>query len=79
MRNTVKLASNLDTGEVTYGENATNEKVLMFTISFEYPEELFSSAIKDITVKLSVNGNVTDSYLGIPRSIFTERATEVKE
>ncbi len=75
----VKLASNLDTGEVTYGENATNEKVLMFTISFEYPEELFSSAIKDITVKLSVNGNVTDSYLGIPRSIFTERATEVKE
>jgi len=75
---TVKLAATLDTSDVSYGENASGEKVLMFTISFEYPEELFSPAIKDVTIKLSVNGNVTDSYLGIPRSIFTERAKEVE-
>jgi hypothetical protein len=75
---TVKLADMLDTSEVSYGENASGEKVLMFTISFEYPVELFSPAVKDVTIKLSVNGNVTDSYLGIPRSIFAERAKEVK-
>ncbi|MGH7218580.1 MAG: hypothetical protein ACREGE_04020 [Candidatus Microsaccharimonas sp.] len=75
---TVKLAATLDTSEVSYGENANGEKVLMFTISFEYPEELFSPAIKEVTIKLSVDGNVTDSYLGIPRSIFAERAKEVE-
>lgn len=76
---TVKLATTLDTSEISYGENASGEKVLMFTISFEYPVELFSPSVKDVTIKLSVDGNVTDSYLGIPRSIFAERATEVNE
>lgn len=71
----VKLASNLDSGEVTYGSDANNEKVVVFTVTFEYPEELFSPSIPVISIKLSVNGNVTDSYLGIPRSIFTQRAT----
>lgn len=75
----VKLASTLNSGEVTYGSNANNEKVIVFTISFEFPEELFSPKLSTIAIKLSVNGNVTDSYLGIPRSIFTQRANEVEE
>lgn len=74
----VKLAEALNSGEVSYGENSNGDKVLLFSISFEYPEELFSPDVTDVTVKLSVNGNVTDSYLGIPRSIFTERAKEVE-
>lgn len=75
----VKLASTLNSGEVTYGSNANNEKVIVFTISFEFPDELFSPKLSTIAIKLSVNGNVTDSYLGIPRSIFTQRANEVEE
>lgn len=74
----VKLATTLNSSEVSYGENSNGDKVLLFSISFEYPEELFSPAVSAVTVKLSVNGNVTDSYLGIPRSIFTERAKEVE-
>lgn len=74
----VKLATALNSSEVSYGENSNGEKVLLFSISFEYPEELFSPDVTDVTVKLSVNGNVTDSYLGVPRSIFTERAKEVE-
>ncbi len=75
---TVKLTDELNAGEVSYGENANGEKVVMFSIKFKYPTELFSSSIPAVTIKLNVNGNVTDSYLGIPRSIFTERATEVQ-
>lgn len=75
----VKLASTLDTGNISYGSNANNEKVIVFTLTFEYPEELFTPEISQLAIKLSVNGNVTDSYLGIPRSIFTTPATEVEE
>lgn len=74
----VKLAESLNSSEVSYGENSNGDKVLLFSISFEYPEELFSPSVKDVTIKLSINGNVTDSYLGVPRSIFTERAKEVE-
>lgn len=69
-----KLASALNFGGVSYGENAEGEKVILFSIDFEYPDELFSPKVKDVTIKLSINGNVTDSYLGIPRSIYAERA-----
>lgn len=72
---TVKLATSMDSGDVTYGSNANNEKVVVFLLKFEYPEELFSTIASTISIKLSVNGNVTDSYLGIPRSIFTQPAT----
>ena len=75
----IKLTDQLDAGEVSYGEDSSNQKVLMFTISFTYPEELFSPAVKGMTIKLNANGNVTDSYLGVPRSIFTEPAKGVDE
>lgn len=74
---TVNLASNISVSEASYGANAENQKVLRFTMSFTYAEELFSPAVPAITIKLSQNGNVTDSYLGIPKSVFTERATDL--
>lgn len=70
----VKLADSLDAGDVSYGSNANNEKVIVFTLTFAYPAELFSPKTTNPVIKLSVNGNVTDSYLGVPRSIFTEPA-----
>lgn len=76
---TVQLASNISTGEISYGEDATGNKVLRFTISFMYAPELLSSktAEQNIAYKLVVDGNVTDSYIGIPR--FTERANDLNE
>jgi len=70
----VKLADNISTTDITYGEDAEGKKVLNFGLSFKYPPELFSGSIPVITIKLSINGNVTDSYIGIPKSIFKERA-----
>ncbi len=73
---TVPLASNISTSDISYGEDADGRKVLRFTLTFEYPEEFLSPLSTQIAYKLSVNGNVTDSYLGIPR--FTERAEDLE-
>jgi len=74
----IKLATDISTTDVSYGENPDGQKVLRFTLSFKYPEELFSAKIPVLTIKLSISGNVTDSYLGVPKSIFTERAKDVE-
>lgn len=75
--NTLPLASNISTGEISYGEDADGNKVLRFTISFDYPPELFAPKSSPPVFKLNVNGNVTDSFLGIPR--FAERAKDLGE
>lgn len=76
---TVPLATDISTSDVSYGENDAGEQVVRFALTFAYPEELFSARYETIDFKLSVNGNVTDSYLGVPKEIFTERATDVEE
>lgn len=73
---TTPLASNVSTSDISYGEDAEGKKVLRFTLTFEYPDELLSPKISNITYKLDVDGNVTDSYLGIPR--FTDRAKDLE-
>ncbi len=73
---TIPLTDAVTTGEISYGEDAEGKKVLRFNLSFEYPAELFSSASSNLTFKRNVNGNVTDSYLGIPR--FADRAKDLE-
>lgn len=75
----VKLASNISTSDISYGEDASGAKVLRFTLRFTYAEELFSPAVPGIVIKLINEGNVTDSYLGLPKSIFAPRATDTQE
>lgn len=74
----VALASNISTTDISYGEDANGNKVLRFTLTFDYPAELFSSATsaQQLAFKLTANGNVTDSFTGIPR--FTERASDLE-
>lgn len=74
----IKLAANISTADASYGEDSSGKRVLRFMITFDYPAELFSPATakKEISYKLTVNGNVTDSYLGIPR--FDQRASDLK-
>ena len=72
----VVLATNLSIANVSYGEDATGKKVLRFTVSFTYASELFSPGVNTPTIVLINGGNVTDSYLGIPKSVFADRATD---
>ena len=74
-----KLASDISVSETSYGQDADGARVLRFTLTFTYNENLFSALVSDLTVKLSINGNVTDSYLGIPKSIFAEKATDIEQ
>lgn len=75
----VSMASNVVPGETSYGEDVGGKKVLRFTISFTNAEELFSSEIKNASVVIQGSGNVTDSYLGLPKSVFVERAKDLDE
>ena len=74
---TADLASEISVTDTSYGTNADNQKVLRFVLTFKYADQLFSPAVDNVTIKLSVDGNVTDSYLGIPKSIFTEKAKDL--
>lgn len=71
----VPLASNINTSDISYGEDANGRRVLRFTLTFDYPAELLAPTSSNLTFKLNTNGNVTDSYLGIPR--FSERAKDI--
>ena len=74
----VDMASNISITNTSLGEDSSGAKVLRFTMTFEYAPELFSPASKNVKVVITTDGNVTDSYLGVPKSIFADRATDVK-
>jgi len=75
----VTIASSISTSNTSYGEDTSGLKVLRFTISFSYAEELFSPKSKNVSIVITNNGNATDSYLGIPKSVFTDRAKDITE
>lgn len=74
-----KLASSISISDTSFGEDTDGNRTFRFVLSFIYPEELFSSSIDSVNFKLIVNGNVTDSYLGIPKTIFEEKAKDIEE
>jgi hypothetical protein len=63
----------------SYGEDATGAKVLRFTLTFTYPDKLFSRTAKNATIVAPERSNVTDSFLGVPESLFTQRANDTQE
>jgi len=76
----VALASQIDdSSDRSYGEDASGAKVLRFTLSFVYPDELFSRQSGDAVIVAPTRSNVTDSFLGVPNSLFTAKATDPEE
>jgi Tfp pilus assembly protein PilN len=73
----VALASNVSTSDTSYGEDSSGARVLRFTLSFTYAKELLSTQSSDISITNSNSGNVTDSFIGVPTSIFVDRATDI--
>jgi Tfp pilus assembly protein PilN len=73
----VALASNVSTTNTSYGEDSTGAKVLRFTLSFNYATQLFTPSSTNLTVVITTNGNATDSFLGVPTSVFTTRAADL--
>lgn len=78
----VTIASYISTSNTSYGEDSSGTKVLRFTISFTYAKELFAPTSKNASIIITTataDGNATDSYLGVPRSIFAPAAKDLKE
>lgn len=75
----VRLASDASIADTNYGEDSNGAMTLRFTLTFTYAEELFDASIPAIRIVKETTGNVTDSYLGIPRSIFADRIPEAEE
>lgn len=72
----VPLASDLSISDVSYGDDVNGNKVIRFTMSFTYAQEFFSPTIDSPSIVLIDGGNVTDSYVGVPKSIFVDRASD---
>lgn len=75
----VPLSSDMSDSERSYGEDASGARVLRFTLSFTYPEELFSRSAENATIVAPERTNATDSFQGVPHSLFTQRANDVEE
>jgi len=71
-RQSVDLASNMSDSDRNLGQDASGATVLRFTLSFTYPEKLFSRTAENATIAAPTKSNVTDSYLGVPQSLFTQ-------
>lgn len=69
------LASDISLSNTSYGQDSAGQQVLIFTISFTYNTDLFSPDSSGVTISLSNTGDATDSYLGVPTSIFATPAT----
>jgi Tfp pilus assembly protein PilN len=76
-KKSVALANGISDSDRSYGEDASGAKVLRFTLSFTYPDELFSKLAQSGTIIAPTKTNVTDSFLGVPQSLFTQKAHDV--
>lgn len=59
--------------EMNFGEDQNGARTLFFQLSFTAVPELMSNAVNNLGIKIGQDGNVTDSYLGVPRAIFESR------
>lgn len=69
----VPLASDISVTQQTLGQSSEGTPAVTFTLTFTYPTELLSPTSKNAQIVTPSATNATDSYQGIPTSLFTER------
>lgn len=74
----VPLASDMSDTDRSYGENAAGAKVLRFTLTFTYPEQLFSRTAENAMIVAPNRTNATDSFQGVPQSLFAQKAADAE-
>lgn len=72
------LASQLSNTSRSYGQDANGTMVLRFTLSFTYPDALFSRTVQNAKIVAPNQTNATDSFVGVPNSLFTPKANDVQ-
>lgn len=67
------LASNIDVTSQNLSQTSEGGQAVTFTLKFTYPSELLSPTSKNAQIVTPTASNATDSYQGIPTSLFTEK------
>jgi hypothetical protein len=75
-KQSVPLATDMSDSDRSYGEDASGAKVLRFTLTFTYPQELFARTSQSASIVAPTRTNATDSFLGVPQSLFTQKASD---
>ena len=76
----VPLADTVTIGETSYGQDADGKQVLRFSLSFVYPTGLLDYRMKTVKfISPAANSDVTDSNTRVPDSLFSEKASDIKE
>lgn len=76
----IPLAQDIEAGDTSFGLNSDGKRVLRFSFSFTYPDELFAVSEGRVSI-VTPEGkiDVTDSKLGVPESLFREKAGDIEE
>lgn len=69
-RQSIPLTDSVSDSDRTLGQDANGATVLRFSLSFTYPDELFSRTARDARIVAPEKTNATDSFRGVPRSLF---------
>jgi hypothetical protein len=73
----VPLTQSVSTIDTNYGQDASGQKIVHFTLSFVYPSDLFARSSQNAKIVTpSTQQNVTDSHSRVPQSLFTDAATD---
>lgn len=75
-KQSVALASNMSDSNRSYGQDASGAQVLRFTLTFNYSDELFTRTAQNAVIVAPSKTNATDSFLGVPQSLFTQKASD---
>ncbi len=75
----IPLITATSLGDQSYGEDSSGKKVLRFKLTLTYSDELFARNVQNVVIVAPSKKNVTDSFLGVPQSLFTVKASDVKE
>lgn len=71
----VPLASSVSLGDTSYGQDASGNQVLRFSITITYPSDIFARTSASASISpLGSQENVTDSHVRVPDSIFSDKA-----
>ena len=74
----VELTKDIKDGDTSFGENSEGKKVLQFSFSFEYTEQLLAPAPNGTVSVITPTAKIdmTDSRQGIPDSLFKSNSVK---
>lgn len=75
----VKADTTIEESGVSTAKNEAGADVLQFSVKFTYTPELFARESTNVKVKGPTLTNATDSFRGLPKDLFTSKATSQEQ